>query len=685
MLSSTLSHWAQQVVRSARGAWPRRQGASAANRRRLARLRLDGLEDRCLLSTFLVSNTNDAGPGSLRQAILDANFTIGRNTIAFAIPGDGVHTIQLSQSLPDLYNPVIIDGTTQPGYAGHPLIDLSGAEAGSAAAGLTLRYGNNTVKGLIIEGFSSYGIWLRFGNNNVVTGNYIGTDASGTAASPNLIGVEVDQSGDNTIGGAAAADHNLISGNQSYGIDGGGANNLITGNYIGTDLTGTVALPNSTGVRLSGFDNTVGGMESGAGNLVSGNTGVGVQLDGYNSRVAGNLIGTDAAGTAALGNGLVGMRIEGAYNTIGGLTAPARNLISGNMYGSIELGFGFFNLIQGNYIGTDVSGTTTLPDGSFGHGVLVNGDANTIGGKVAGAGNLIAGHSADGIGVGGIDNCVQGNFVGTDVTGTRALGNGVGIRLDDGLNNTIGGTSPGAGNLISGNHTGLVLGVYNRSGNVIQGNDIGTDVSGTAPLGNEYYGVDVEGPTFGMPSSTIGGEAAGAGNIIAFNGLAGLLVELDATGITIEGNAIFANGNLGIELRNGNHNQASPRCSPPPRMVRPPRSWEPCSVRQTLPSHSNSSPTTRPTVTRARASSAPSQSPPMPTVRRASRPSSTSPWTSVNSSRRPPRTPAATPPSSRSARRSPDRMPEAIPSPRRRWPLRSISPSKPCRIRPKGI
>ncbi len=93
------------------------------------------MEDRTLLSTFLVSNTGDSGPGSLRQAILDSNAATGAtNTIDFDISGTGVQTIAPLSPLPAITNPVLIDGTSQPGYAGTPLIELSGSQAGTATA-----------------------------------------------------------------------------------------------------------------------------------------------------------------------------------------------------------------------------------------------------------------------------------------------------------------------------------------------------------------------------------------------------------------------------------------------------------------------------------------------------------------------------------------------------------------------
>jgi titin len=567
------------------------------------------LEDRCLLSTFLVTNTNDTGPGSLRQAILDANVAQGQNTVAFAIPGDGVHTIQPSQSLPAITSPLVIDGTTQPGYAGRPLIDLSGAVAGSGTNGLTIQAGNSAVKGLIVEAFGRYGIFLQRGDNNVVAGNHIGTDASGTAASPNSEGVVIQSRG-NTIGGTSAADRNVISGNRDDGVEMLSAgNNLIAGNYIGTDVTGTAAVPNRIGVYNS-LLSTIGGTESGAGNLISGNTGDGVQL-GNGNLVAGNFIGTDVTGTAALCNGGWGItNPDGggvSNNTIGGPTASARNLITGNMQGGIQLGgnaVAISNRIQGNYLGTDVTGTTALPDGPIGVSII-GGLHNTIGGTAAGAGNLISGHSEYGIELSGFGtNVIQGNYVGTDVTGTHALRNIYGIYVDTESDDTIGGTDPGAGNVISGNFEGVVVFArfFSLGNHVIQGNYIGTDPSGTARVSNQvglalllaahnlvgqnnpaarnviadpvevfsndndlesnYFGVDATGTRLlgtgglfvGGDNNRIGGTAPGAGNLITYASISGSgnLMQGNYVGTDYTG-TVGLPGGYGLEVAGSNN------------------------------------------------------------------------------------------------------------------------------------
>ena len=118
------------------------------------RPRFDFMEDRTLLSTFLVSNTGDSGPGSLRQAILDSNVApSGTSTIAFAIPGQGAQIISPLSPLPPITNSVLIDGFSQPGYSGTPLIELSGSQAGTTN-GLTITGSDVTVRGLDIDNFT---------------------------------------------------------------------------------------------------------------------------------------------------------------------------------------------------------------------------------------------------------------------------------------------------------------------------------------------------------------------------------------------------------------------------------------------------------------------------------------------------------------------------------------------------
>jgi hypothetical protein len=348
---------------------------------------------------FVVSTAADAGPGSLRQAILDANANSAGSTITFDLPGTGMHTIALSSTLPAITAPVVIDGAGQPDYNGRPLIALDGSAAGSGANGLTLTAGNSTVIGLVIHSFAGTGILLEDNGGNVIEGNYLGTDASGEVALPNAHGVYVTgYLVDNTIGGSGPGAGNLISGNlqDGIGID-GGTGNTIQGNFIGTDASGTKALPNGYGVELfSGSFNTIGGGSTdGAGNVISGNLydGIGIYSDG--NVIQGNHIGTDVSGTHPLGNGRDGVAIlafqYGYNNLLGGTDPGAGNVIAFNGGHGVRVTTGTGDAVRQNAIYGNAAGGIGLFSGANQHqhtpvlisAVWVNG-TTTITGTVAG-------------------------------------------------------------------------------------------------------------------------------------------------------------------------------------------------------------------------------------------------------------------------------------------------------------
>ncbi len=233
-----------------------------------------------------------------------------------------------------------------------------------------------------------------------------------------------------------------------------------------------------------------------------------------------------------------------------GQQAAARNVISGNTNPAVALNAGASNnFVQGNFIGTDLTGTIAL--GNSGNDIVtLDSPNNTIGGTTAGAGNLVAGNlDSDfaSIGLGfpaSTGNLVQGNYVGTDVTGTIDLGgSSIAIYIADGSANTIGGTTPAAANLISGGDSSGV-GIATGGGNFVLGNLIGTQIDGVTPLPNGSHGVLIYS---GAGNNAVGGRAAGAGNTIAFNGGSGVDLRGDAgVGNIIAGNSIFGNAELGI-------------------------------------------------------------------------------------------------------------------------------------------
>lgn len=488
---------------------------------------------------------------SLREAINYSNSNAGLDTITFNIAGGGVHSISVTSALPNITDAAIIDGSTQPGLAGAPLIELNGSNAGAGADGLHITAGGSTVRGLVINGFSGDGIDLVNNGSNVIQGNYIGTNAAGTVASGNAVnGVFVNGTANNTIGGTTAATRNLISGNDQFGVHVKGAmatGNLVQGNLIGTDFSGTADVGNARiGVIVDGAaNNTIGGTVAGARNVISGNDIHGVLLMGAGATgnlVQGNYIGTDIDGTADLGNTVSGVVVNNAAsNTIGSTTVAARNVISGNDRNGVNLlGAGATsNLVQGNYIGTTKNGDVEL--GNLYSGVLINNaPSNIIGGTARGALNVISGNGQYGVSIantGSTGNLVQGNFIGTNELGTAALGNILsGVLISNASSNTIGGTISAAQNVISGNkQNGVYMFGVGATGNLVQGNSIGTNLSGTAAIANTLSGILIH----NAPSNTIGGTFAGSTNVISGNLTYGVYMSgAGATGNVVQGNKI---------------------------------------------------------------------------------------------------------------------------------------------------
>lgn len=222
----------------------------------------------------------------------------------------------------------------------------------------------------------------------------------------------------NTIGGTASGAGNVISGNDLDGVSlsSAGSGNSVLGNRIGTDRGGTFAIGNSFhGVRVVATSGAVvGGTAVSARNVISGNGGDGVRIvTASNTQVLGNYVGTDVTGTLDLGNAGEGVRVNAASgNTIGGTPAGAGNVISGNGENGVLLDAGASgNLVQGNRIGADAAGTAAL--GNSKNGVKIDAAPNnTVGGTAAGAGNTIAFNGDDGVAVGsGTGNAIRRNAV----------------------------------------------------------------------------------------------------------------------------------------------------------------------------------------------------------------------------------------------------------------------------------
>jgi hypothetical protein len=520
-------------------------------------------------SKIFTVNTTDCnndfvcdGHCTLFDAISEANANPGADLITFNIPGPGPHVICQNISL-FVSDPVTIDGTSQPGYAGVPLIKLFGQGLGDSTIGLTVTGGNSTVRGLLISLFNQ-GIQLSSLPGDILEANYVGVEGN-----PDLTGNFVDGisvlAPNSRIGGTSPKARNIISGNRRNGIRVFGSNptgNLIQGNYIGTDNKGTAALGNQTGISLEiGRNNIVGGTEPGAGNLISGN-GQGINISGIagtGNLIQGNFIGTDRTGRLSLGNRFAGISIVSPGTTVGGTSERARNIISGNGAVGVQIFFGEENLIQGNFIGTDVDGVSRVPNAE--EGVLIDvASNNTVGGAVAGARNTISGNASSGVFIFGTNssaNRVQGNYIGTDVTGILRLFNeGSGVEVTRATDTLIGGLSAEARNVISGN---LGYGIFvSAKRTVVQGNFIGTDRTGLQALSNLFGGVNIccGASDFEVSENLIGGTTVEARNVISGNGgngvgISGVLRRVARN--TVQGNFIGTDhtGTAAIPNRGG--------------------------------------------------------------------------------------------------------------------------------------
>lgn len=548
---------------------------------------------------LLVTNTNDSGAGSLRQAILDANAAPGADVIAFSIPGAGPHAIAPASALPAITGPVTIDGFSQSGSSANSAgpglptnavykVLLNGGSAG-AADGLVIAAGSSLVKGLVINGFSQAAIRLEVAGSNAIWGNYIGTNVDGTAAVPNGGGIVVVGSGGNLIGGTTADKRNVIAGNSSSGLDIDGADNIVQGNYIGTNAAGTTATANGAGATIrGGLRNSIGGADSDDGiidgivlarNIIAGNLSTGISISGAaaETRVKGNYVGLSATG-ADVGN-VTGVAISSSSsNVIGGTEAGAGNVVSGNDFEGIEIvaltGDATGNVVQGNLIGTDPAGSGAVKNRtgvSIIHALGFAARLNTIGGTAPAERNVISGNDWDGVyvaGSGASENQIVGNFIGVDLSGAADLGNGrSGVVLTTEAHDNVVGSVGGGRNVIGG-HSMYGVHINGAAENYVRGNYIGTNASGTAAVPNDGFGIliDIAG-SFGSAANVIGGTNPGEGNVvsgnlsggIALTGPSGFAVSPTVSQTTIQGNLIgtqpggvlpLGNGAFGIAIAN---------------------------------------------------------------------------------------------------------------------------------------
>jgi IPT/TIG domain/S-layer homology domain len=392
-------------------------------------------------ATFNVTSTADSGAGTLRQAIIDANNAGGADTIAFNIAGSGVHTISLVTPLPAITSLATIDGYTQ---------------TGALVNTLPLGQGLNTVLRVVVNGAASAGACFTISASDVIV-------------------------------------KGLVINNCDVGVafsNGDFDTSKVEGCFLGTDAAGTTRVDQDPNKQIE----------------ITGQTGA----------------------------------------VIGGLTAAARNLISGCQRGIdiVNAGSPTGHQILGNLIGLTAAGNAVLqpPCGETSLGLNLAGtDFDIVGNAIAGVGKGMVLSTGEG-------HDVKGNRIGTDVTGTVELGiDNEGIQAVAGSGHTIGGTGAGDGNVIGGAAPGILLG---GTGNIIQGNYLGTDTTGTIDLGNDTTGITISGS-----DHVIGGIGGGEANTIAFNGsTSGAGVMVSGQRVVIRGNRIYANrsasapGGLAIEL-----------------------------------------------------------------------------------------------------------------------------------------
>ena len=599
------------------------------------------------LITNIVSNTQDSGPGSLRAALYYA-FDHPGTTITFDIPtsdagfSNNVFNILPTDGFPSLVNATTLDGSTEPANSNPngPQILLNGILGQSLSvfpSGLQFKGSNCLARSFIIDNFPEAGVLITGSGaiGNTVSGCYLGTDENGMIAETNVFyPLEISAGAvSNVVGGTTIAERNIISGSAYQGMvirDPGTADNVVEGNYIGLNAQGNAALPNAwAGIQIFGGaqSNLIGGYTASARNIISGNTFQGVAISDPNTGgniVAGNYIGLDPTGATAMPNGYAGVDIfGGSYgNTVGGTASGARNVISGNTDQGVSISSNgaVANVVLGNFIGLNAAGTTAIPNGGAGVGIFLGAQSNLIGGRVASARNIISGNGEQGVAVGNpgtSGNLIQGNYIGVNPSGTTAISNTwAGVNFFDGAGaNLVGGSAPGAGNVISGNGIqGVLIQDTGTENNFVQGNLIGLNASGNAAIpntasgieiyngpsgnfigglgsernfisGNDSYGIDidygssgniVQGNTFGLDeqnetvipnggvdvllyvdvtSNLIGGVTLGAANLISGSPADGVQVYYDSTNNPIRGNSIFGNYRTAISLYDGGNNE----------------------------------------------------------------------------------------------------------------------------------
>jgi len=449
---------------------------------------------------------------------------------------------------------VFINGMTQPGYGGPPIVGIDGSHFSAgpgphSAIGMTVSAFGCIIQGLLVQNFDGTGVLLGGGDDTLQADTFQNNSGAGVVVQRGAASA-LSGAGSNNLIGTPGLGNQFLHNGAGVSITGTGVtNNVVAGNTFVNDATGVLIANGAT-------TNFVGGTVAAAAdvfiNWVSG-TADAVVLSGAGTSgnvVEGCLIGVTASG--GLAGFEIGVAIQGgaADNTIGGGTASARNQICSNLNGILITGASTTgNVVANNYIGTNAAQAANLGNVC---GVVI---AQGATGNTVGPGNVISGNYQGVALNGATGNTIQGNSIGTTASGKAALPNHYGVLIENGAtNNTIGGGTTGAGNVVSGNlQVGIFLRGAGTTGNMIEGNDIGTLADGTTALGNGAHGILVSDMA---ANNTVGGITSGFVNVIADNAGNGVLIGADpndsvseaGTGNPVEGNAIFGNHLLGIDL-----------------------------------------------------------------------------------------------------------------------------------------
>ncbi len=503
---------------------------------------------------IVVTTNLDSGPGSLRDAVTQANTNVGPDDIVFD-PSLTGQTITLDAALTITSgngNQTAISGDIN----GDQIPDITITRSfGPNFSGIVVQASNCTISYLHMEGFTNastaaINLDQSSSTNNFVIGNYIGTDISGNATGAgNFRGIALTNSASNNhIGDGSGGGINVI-GNNAFGIYINGAdNNIVSGNYIGMGIDGSTAIGNAgSGVEILNSTGSIIGVPGDQQNIISNNNLEGISLTSASgTNIRNNYIGTDVNGLLARGNSAEGILLDANSSTvsIGDGTATGRNVIGSNGQGGIVILSGS-NTILNNYIGVGSNGSADV--GNTGNGVWTQvGSVDNFIGDEFGGGNIISANSQNGVLLSDGPNFVYGNIIGLADNGSNRPNSTAGVTIaGSGSGNKIGDAVAGAGNTISSNTVGIAI---VASGNDILGNIIGLDVAGANPRGNAQEGISL-GP--GSQNNNIGDGTALGSNIITENGTDGILISAGIAPSfdnTISNNSIFNNAGSGIRL-----------------------------------------------------------------------------------------------------------------------------------------